>query len=348
MDYRKIYIFYFSGTGNAKQIATWFSELTVEKGTECQLFNMAETDVKSIDYIDPQDLLIFIAPIHGFNYPKTALRFIRKFPKGKNRIVLMCTRGGTRIGPLLIPGITGAAFIVSSIILKIKGYVVAGQVPFDMPTNWTSLHPAPGDKTMKSILEKNQIRVRKHFEIIYSGKNDYAARKEVILDIITGIPSFAYLYWGRFFLSKTLYASSKCTQCNLCVRDCPVKAITIVDKRPYWSIKCESCMHCINICPFRAIEAAHGLLVLVFYLWIVGTPILMGLLPLLFHHWLIAFLVFDVLLFFGLLFLLYRFQHFLLKNRTVAKIIAYTSLTHYKFWRRYKQFEYQDFKSNYK
>ena len=330
-------IFYFSGTGNAKQIATWFSELAIERGTDCQLFNMAETDVKSIDYIRPQDLLIFIAPIHGFNYPKTALHFISRFPKGKNRIVLMCTRGGTRIGRLLIPGVTGAAFMLSSIILNRKGYKIVGQVPFDMPTNWISLHPAPGGKTMKFVFEKNQIRVQKHFEIIFSGKNDFAARKETILDIITGLPSFAYLYWGRFFLSKTLFASSKCTYCNLCVRECPAKAIKIVNKRPFWTIKCESCMHCINACPSRAIETAHGLLILVFYLLIVGTPILMGLLPLLCHHWFISFLMFDVLLFFGLLFILYRFQHILLKNKVVAKIITYTSLTHYKFWGRYNK-----------
>ena len=336
MDYRKINIFYFSGTGNAKQIATWFSELAIERGTDCQLFNMAETDVKSIDYIHPLDLLIFIAPIHGFNYPRIALHFIRRFPKGKNRIVLMCTRGGTRIGRLLIPGVTGAAFMLSSIILKIKGYQISGQVPFDMPTNWISLHPAPGKKTMHYLYEKNLIRVRKHFEIIFSDKNDYASRKEAILDIITGLPSFAYLYWGRFFLSKTLFASSKCTHCNLCVRECPAKAIKIIHKHPFWTIKCESCMHCINTCPSRAIEAAHGLLVLVFYVWMAGTPILMGLLPLLFHHWLISFLVFDVLLFFGLLFILYRLQHILLRSKVISKIVAYTSLTHYTFWGRYR------------
>jgi hypothetical protein len=65
------------------------------------------------------------------------------------------------------------------------------------------------------------------------------------------------------------------------------------------------------------------------------TAMLMGLLPVFFHHWLIEFLICDVLLFIGTIFLLYRFRHLLLKNRAIAKIITFTSLTRYKFWGRY-------------
>ena len=330
-----IKIFYFSGTGNAKQIALWFSELAVERNMDCQLFDIAKTDVRSIDYINSQDLVIIISPIHGFNYPKIALNFIRKFPKGKNRVALMCTAGGIRIGRIITPGLAGAAFMFSSAILRGKGYKITGQIIFDMPTNWLSVHPAMREKSVKYVFEKNHILVKKHFENFYVGKNDFAARKRIIADIIVGLPSFAYLFWGRFFLAKTLYASYKCNNCNLCLKECPVQAIKIVNQRPFWTYKCEGCMKCMNICPVRAIEAAHGLVILVFYLWITGSAIFMGLLPNFFHHWLVEFLICDVLLFFGLLFLLYRFQHILLKNRVVAKIISFTSLTYYKFWGRY-------------
>jgi hypothetical protein len=91
----------------------------------------------------------------------------------------------------------------------------------------------------------------------------------------------------------------------------------------------------MNICPVPAIEAAHGLVILVVYAWITGSAILLGLLPVFFHHWLVEFLIFDVILLYGLLFLLYRFQHILLTNRLVAKIISFTSLTCYKFWGRF-------------
>jgi ferredoxin len=204
-----------------------------------------------------------------------------------------------------------------------------------MPTNWISIHPAMSEKSAKFVFEKNHVCMKKHFEKIYAGKNDFSALNRIVADAIVALLSFAYIFLGRFFLAKTLYASHKCNHCNLCVKECPVQAVKIVNQRPFWTYKCESCMKCMNICPARAIEAAHGLVALVFYIWIAGTPILLGLLPMFFHHWLIAFLVFDVLLFFGLFFLLYRFQHLLLNSRIVAKIISLTSLTFYKFWGRF-------------
>ncbi|MCL2073196.1 MAG: EFR1 family ferrodoxin [Marinilabiliaceae bacterium] len=332
---KSIKIFYFSGTGNAKQISLWFSELAAKKNIDCQLFDIAKTDVKAIDYINPEDFLIFIAPIHGFNYSKLVLDFICRFPKGTNRVALMCTAGGVKIGRFIMPGLAGAAFIFSSAVLRIKKYKITGQIIFDMPTNFISLHPAMSEKSAQFVFEKNHAIVKKHFEKLYASKNDFAALRRIIADIIVGLPSFMYLFWGRYFMSKTLYASHKCNNCNLCIKECPVKAIKIVNQRPFWTIKCESCLKCMNICPASAIEAAHGLVGLVFYLWIAGSAILMGLLPSFFHYRLVEFLTFDVLLFFGLLFLLYRFQHLLLKNRIIAKIISFTSLTKYKFWGRY-------------
>ena len=330
-----IKIFYFSGTGNAKQVALWFSELAVKKNIDCQLFDIAKTNVRSIDYINSEDLVIIIAPIHGFNYPKIALDFIRRFPKKKNRVVLMCTDGGIKIGRIITPGLAGAAFMFSSVILWKKGYKIAGQICFDMPTNWISLHPAMREKSAKFVFEKIHAKVKKHFEKIYAGKSDFSALKRIVADVIVSLISIVYLFWGRFFMSKTLYASHKCNHCNLCVKECPVQAIKIVTQRPYWTAKCESCMRCMNICPVRAIEAAHGLAALVFYVWTAGSTILTGFLPDLLNHWLVEFLICDVILFFGSLFLLYRFQHLLLKNRVIAKIISFTSLTRYNFWGRY-------------
>jgi ferredoxin len=330
-----IKIFYFSGTGNARQIASWFSELAVERGIDCRLFDISQTDVRSIDCVNPQDPVIFIAPVHGFNYPKVALDFICRFPKGKNRAVLMCTGGGMRIGRFITPGVAGAAFMLSSAILWRKGYQIGGHVIFDMPTNWISLHPAMDEKSAKYIFEKIHARVKKHFEKIHAGKNDFSALNRIVADAIVALPSVAYLFGGRFFLSKMLYASHKCDNCNLCVKECPVKAIKTVGQHPFWTYRCESCMKCLNICPVRAIEAAHGLVALFFYVWITGSAILMGLLPDFFHHRLAEFLIVQVLFCFGLLFLMYRFQHLLLRNRTIAKIISFTSLSRYRFWGRY-------------
>jgi flavodoxin len=42
---QKATIFYFSGTGNAKRIALWFSGFAERKGTDCKIYNIAKCEI---------------------------------------------------------------------------------------------------------------------------------------------------------------------------------------------------------------------------------------------------------------------------------------------------------------
>jgi len=124
-----------------------------------------------------------------------------------------------------------------------------------------------------------------------------------------------------------------------------VKAIEKKDNRPFWTFSCESCMKCMNNCPHRAIETAHGF---TFILWWVGLSSL----PYFFMKWLLHYKIVPeniyveyyellsntILLITGLpiIFFGYRILHYLLRFKIINKIITFTSLTHFKFWRRYK------------
>lgn len=334
--YNKILILYFSGTGNSKQVAMWISEVAAEKSLECILFNISQTDISKLETLDPDALIIIISPIHGFNYPKITLDFIRHFPAGKNKIVLMNTRAGMKIGSFVTPGLTGIAFIVSSLILKLKGYKIVGQIPFDMPSNWISLHPALRENAVKFIHKKIYSRVKKHTEKIFSGKNDFWALRDLVQDILISPIAVAYYLVGRFALAKTFYASYKCDNCDVCIKQCPVKAIEKVNDHPYWTFKCESCMKCMNSCPKRAIETGHGFFALVVYLVsILSSVIIVPFLSFGSSNGLIKFTLNNLLLL-VLLFGLYYLQHFVLKKKIIRKLISITSLTYYKFWGRYK------------
>ena len=111
--FRSITIFYFSGTGNAKKIADWTSEFARRRNIECQIVNIAKIDFNSIEAVNPETLIVIISPIHGFNYPKLVLRFIKHLPGGENYVVLMNTRAGMKIGRIVTPGLTGIAFMLS-------------------------------------------------------------------------------------------------------------------------------------------------------------------------------------------------------------------------------------------
>jgi len=331
--FEKAIIFYFSGTGNARMIASWFSKFAIENEVYCRIFDITSEGYIYLKEIDSDALIVFISPVHGFNYPKITLDFIRSFPKGNNSVVLMNTRAGMKVGKMVIPGLTGIAFFLSSFILKRKGYKTIGQIPFDMPSNWLSIHPALRKKAIEFIYEKNYHRVKKHFKILYSEETDFASNKDIIQDLLISPIALIYYLAGRYFLAKSYYASNKCNNCHLCIKQCPVQAIRLINARPFWSFKCESCMKCMNNCPSRAIEVAHGLwLVLIVLASTTGSFLFRDWLP---NTWIVRFLFFN-LIFFILLLVLYRVQHWILNNKLIAQIISLTSLTHYKCWGRYK------------
>ncbi|QQS52647.1 MAG: EFR1 family ferrodoxin [Bacteroidota bacterium] len=329
-----IELFYFSGTGNARQIARWIAQHAEEEKIECQLHNIAKQTLPVC--CPPQALIIIISPIHGFNYPKITLDFIRHFPTGKNSVVLMNTRAGMKIGKFVTPGLTGIAFLISSLWLKRKGYTLMGSIPFDMPSNWISLHPALNNNTVAYLHAKNYERVRHHNEKIFSGKRDFHSHRDIVQDVIISPIALAYYFIGRFIIAKTFYCSHLCNNCGICISQCPVKAIVTKNKRPFWTLKCESCMHCMNVCPERAIETSHGLLVVtsIFYSVLTGwifrrsLPEIVSLEPI--------NSLFQMLAFLGLIVLFYLFQHALLRYSMAAKLISLASLTRYKFWGRYK------------
>ena len=331
-------IFYFSGTGNAKQIARWFSEFAINKSIDSQLYDIAKTDSRTIGAIDPKALIIIVSPTHGFNYPKITLDFIRNFSKGGNQVVLMNTRGGLKLGPFVTPGLTGVGFYLSSLILLLKGYKMVGQIPFDMPSNWISIHPALRSKAVDFILAKNKTKVWRHAQRLFSGKSDFLALRDFVQDILIAPIAVGYYFAGRFALAKSFYASFACDNCGLCIKQCPVKAIKTLNNRPFWTFHCESCMKCMNACPKNAIETAHGLFLVTSLL---STSLLSGLVYQYFlsdlHSEMIR-TVFLNLFFFFVLWLLYRVQHLMLKNRILAKLMSFSFLTHYKFWGRYSWF----------
>jgi len=342
----RIVVFYFSGTGNAKRIAHWIHDASLKAGIECHLQDIAKYAPSEFPSSDSEGTLFYlISPIHGFNYPKITLDFIRHFPKGNNRIVLMNTRAGMKMGNWITPGLTGIAFLISSFWLRRKGYKVMGQIPYDMPSNWISLHPSLNDPTIKFIHKTIYSRVNRHFNSIVAGQKVFLSHRDIIQDILISPVALLYFFIGRFIIAKTFYASPACDDCGICIKQCPVTAIKHIDNRPFWTVHCESCMKCMNICPQKAIETSHGLLVYTGILYAVIIGLIYNLIPLLSDHSFMRF-VLGNFVFFILLILLYKTQHLFLKNKYMAKIIVFTSLTSYKFWGRYKSIPDKGWKSD--
>ncbi len=346
--YKKLVVYYFSGTGNSENVAHWLAEIAREKGMEASLNNIAKTDRLAIPTPEPNTLVAFVSPIHGFNYPPVMLNFILRFPKAKNHVLLLNTRAGMLIGKWNVPGLTGIAFYFSALVLKLKGYSIRSMFPVDLPSNWISVHPGLNERTVKYLHEQNQEKVYRFARKVLDGGSDFRGVREIVQDLLISPVSLGYYCIGRFFFAKTYYASADCDNCGLCIRTCPVKAIKTVDNRPFWTFNCESCMHCMSNCPKRAIETAHGSVVLI---TILSSVVFSGL----FYHY-FGQLFFDTehtflgfilesAMFLGILAVWYRLLHYAMRFKLVERLVVYTSLTKYKFWgRRYKALK--KFRSN--
>ncbi len=339
-EYTRLLVYYFSGTGNSENVARWMGQIAQEKGMEVQLNNIAKIDRLNVPTPDSDDLVAFVSPIHGFNYPPVMLNFLLRFPKGQNNVLLLNTRAGMLIGQWNVPGLTGIAFYFSALILKLKGYSIKSMFPVDLPSNWISVHPGLNDRTVKYLHERNQEKVYHFARKVLDGGTDFRGVREIIQDTLISPISLGYFFIGRFFFAKTYYASADCDNCGLCIKSCPVKAIKTVDKRPFWTFNCESCMRCMSNCPKRAIETAHGSVVLI---TVLSSLVISGLFYHYFgqlffsiEHTLFGFIL-ESALFLGILAVWYRLLHYAMRFKFIERLVVYTSLTKYRFWgRRYK------------
>lgn len=346
VKYNKLIIYYFSGTGNAKNASMWILKVAEENGLKTQLINIDRFESIEPPKIIDRTLIGFCSPTHGFNSPPIVLKFIRKFPFVKNAdVFILNTRAGLKLHKLFVPGMSGLAQILPALILKLKGYRIIGMQPLDLPSNWISVHPGLRKKVVNSIYNRCNRIVNSFALKMISGKRSYKALISLPIDLAVIPISIGYYMIGRFFLAKTFIATDACNSCEKCVKQCPVQAIKMVNEKPFWTYKCESCMRCMNTCSQRAIETPHSYAaLLLIILSLVISPLIISLLKYI-GFWEIVrrsvvaenlYILFYWWVFLLFMFLTYRILHFLMRYKLINTIIAYTSLTKYKFWRRYK------------
>jgi Pyruvate/2-oxoacid:ferredoxin oxidoreductase delta subunit len=337
-------IYFFSGTGNARNVAGWIIGAAQNRNISTEMINIAGIDRKHIQRPLKNSLIGFVSPTHGFNYPPAMMYFIFRFPRSRgNSVFIMNTRAGLKISKWFVPGLSGIALWLAAIVMIIKGYKIVGLRSIDLPSNWISFHPGIKRQVVESIYARCKRITLAFAGKILDGRHVYTAFRDIIQDILIFPVSIGYFFIGRFILAKSFYANETCDNCGLCMKNCPVGAILTVDNRPFWSYRCESCMRCMNDCPKRSIETAHG--------YIIGILFLINMVILAwFWRWVgnyiqipegnvwIELLITAVRwsITFASVVLLYRLYHYLLRIPVLRQLLYYTSFTRYKFWRRYK------------
>jgi ferredoxin len=345
--YDNLLIIYYSGTGNSKRVSEWIVQQAKEIGMKTHISSFHEFNPDDITDFTGKTLIGFFSATHGFNMPHSMLNFLIHFRQLKGSdIFIGNTRAGLKLYTLFIPGLSGIALYFPALILFFKGYKVKAMYPVDLPSNWISLHPGLRKKVIDSMVDHYEKLTKQFASKILMGKQVFLKSFVMLpLDILVAPVAIAYYFIGRFVLAKTFIANHNCNNCGLCMEQCPTKSIILVDNRPYWKFSCESCMKCMNYCPERAIEAAHSLVFLILFLLIAFiNPILSAKVKAL-VDWLFGsshqlfesiYFVIHASVTILLFYIGYKLLHYLMDFPRINKILTYTSLTTWKFWRRYK------------
>lgn len=346
-NYDNLLLIYYSGTGNSKRASEWIEQEATNKGMKTHISSYNQFDPEDIAAFKGRTLIGFFSATHGFNMPHSMLRFILNFNllRGSD-IFVGNTRAGMKLWKIFMPGLSGIALYFPAMILSLKGYKVKAMYPVDLPSNWISLHPGLRSKIVNSMVNHYECLTRRFASNIFIGRKVFLKSFAMLpLDLLVAPVAFAYYFAGRFILAKTFIANNKCNNCGLCIEQCPTKSIILEGNRPFWKMTCESCMKCMNYCPERAIETAHLLVFLLVFLlttlvnpwvshkvadmvnvWLDNSWLANEVLKFVFQWsvWIVSFLT-------G-----YKLLHYLMGFPKINMIITYTSLTYWKFWRRYK------------
>lgn len=345
--YNNLLIIYYSGTGNSKRVSEWIVQVAKERGVKIHISSFHQFNPEDIAGFEGKTLIGFFSATHGFNMPHSMLRFIFRFNLLKGSDVFIGnTRAGMKLWKIFLPGLSGIALHFPALVLFFKGYKVKSMYPVDLPSNWISLHPGLKKKVIDSMVVHYERLTKSYAAKILSGERVFLKSFVLLpLDMLVAPVALGYYFVGRYILAKTFIANYNCNNCGLCIGQCPTHSIILEGNRPYWKFTCESCMKCMNYCPERAIETAHSMVfLLLFALIALVNPYLSGKVTGFVAQWLghsrVAYeFIYFVLQWSVALFMFftgYKLLHYLMRFPRINKLITSTSLTSWKFWRRYK------------
>jgi Pyruvate/2-oxoacid:ferredoxin oxidoreductase delta subunit len=277
VSYSNAVFAFFTGTGNSYRVAAWMAAAARADGASTELVPIRAASPEKIGN-GADSLLGLVCPTHGFTTPWAMLRFVLGLPRRRGtHAVVVSTRAGTRLGRHFLPGMEGTAAYLVVLILTLKGYRVRGVTAIDMPSNWLAVHPPLSAFSVDGIVGRAESKIGDFMATILAGRRRFAGWFCLFLGLLLLPVSVAYVLVGRFYLSKTFFASDACTGCDLCAEHCPMGAIKMWEwrgkRRPYWTFDCESCMRCMAYCPTQAIEAGQSWAVIIY---VIGSASVSG------------------------------------------------------------------------
>lgn len=231
---------YLSGTGNTRHCIKKLVSL-LDENAEC----LPLEDKKSLQAIKQNEIIIYGYPVQFSNAPIFARDFIKNSSeiwKGK-KVLCVATMGF----------LSGDGAGCTARLFKKYGATVLGGLHLHMPDSvCDSKALQKSTEENHSLILKADEKIEKTAENIKISK--YPHQGMNVFSILLGLLS--QRIWWHYRTSKysdSLKISDECIGCGLCVNNCPLGNLKIVDGIAKSSNHCTMCYRCINSCPKKAI-----------------------------------------------------------------------------------------------
>ena len=248
-DKMNINIYYFSGTGNTSWVVQCLSNKLTELGNEVQALSCENLDL-STDDLDSVDIIGIAFPIYASFAPRNFQQFLLQLPKTTQKPLFAISTVGY---------IGGDVTWYTTEKLKEKGYIpfLFSNIIMGNNLHLPRLSPLPVTpyNKMKHRLKKAEDKITKLAQLI----NNKAIYKEGIsvFGRLFGITQRAIAAKFESSAFKGFYVDKSCTDCGLCIKNCPINNIIVKENKITFLENCILCTRCYNFCPAKSIQCTE-------------------------------------------------------------------------------------------
>ncbi len=233
-------IYYLSATGNSLYVAKMVTAKLKENGSEVKLISI-DTAMKTGD-LHPEGDTGFIMPLHFFALPLLAEDFFKQLDFSKVGYTFAVITSGWHYMSNAFHELRNI-FITNGASLKAAFYI-------DMISVYLPLNDIPPEAKKVRRLQKAAVKTKVIAEKIIQHIEEHDRE---YLNFVSRL-MHERVQAHRLELDKDFQSDVNCNSCGLCASICPVKNISIVEKRPTWQHHCTQCLACLHICPCKAID----------------------------------------------------------------------------------------------
>lgn len=230
MNFKQITGIYFSPTESTKQVVERIAkELHGNKAS----LDLTDAGAKRPDYSFTENEAVIVGvPVYGGRVPKTAVERLRKLHGRQTPAVLVVTYGNRAYEDALVElrdVLTEQGFRMAAAAAVVTEHNIVGSIATGRP-----------DQKDRDALQAFGRQVDERFHTMPS---TYQLSEVAVPG---HVPYRAYST-----IPFQIKASKACNGCGLCIRKCPVQAISRTDPKVTDQERCIACMRCVHVCPTK-------------------------------------------------------------------------------------------------